>query len=65
MPATIGNDDSVDIKEKDLLLFCKQNLAAYKIPKVVEIVKKLPKTSSGKIKRQDLMKELSLRILDD
>ena len=31
--------------------FCKQSLASYKIPKEIEFVKSLPKTSSGKIKR--------------
>ncbi|MDH5766918.1 MAG: acyl--CoA ligase [Gammaproteobacteria bacterium] len=34
--------------------FCKQSLASYKIPKDIEFVKSLPKTSSGKIKRSML-----------
>lgn len=34
--------------------FCKQSLASYKIPKDIEFVTSLPKTSSGKIKRSML-----------
>lgn len=33
---------------------CRQNLAAYKVPKVVEFAKELPKTSSGKVQRLKL-----------
>jgi acyl-coenzyme A synthetase/AMP-(fatty) acid ligase len=40
--------------EKDILIFCKQNLASYKLPKEIKIVESLPKTASGKIKRDDL-----------
>jgi len=43
--------DGVNFTENDLLLYCKRNLAAYKMPKVVEFVASLPKTSTGKIKR--------------
>lgn len=31
--------------------YCKDHLASYKVPKEIEFVSKLPKTSSGKIKR--------------
>ncbi|MFA5100554.1 MAG: AMP-binding protein, partial [Candidatus Omnitrophota bacterium] len=43
--------NGVPFTENDLLLFCKKNLAAFKMPKVVEFVESLPKTSTGKIKR--------------
>jgi acyl-CoA synthetase (AMP-forming)/AMP-acid ligase II len=48
--------DGVNITGRDIMLFCKQNLASYKIPKEVELVKSLPKTSSGKIRRAELEK---------
>jgi acyl-CoA synthetase (AMP-forming)/AMP-acid ligase II len=47
--------NGVDMNEKDVLLFCKQNLASYKLPKVVEFRKELPKTSTGKIRRSELV----------
>lgn len=43
-----------DLQETDLILFCKERLAAYKYPRVVEIVDELPKTATGKIMRRAL-----------
>jgi len=40
-----------DLTEKAIKAYCKKNLAIYKIPKIIEFVESLPKTSSGKIKR--------------
>ena len=37
---------------------CRKNLASYKIPKLVEFVDQLPKTSSGKIMRYKLQEQL-------
>ena len=45
-----GTDVSVNILKK----FCKQLLAKYKIPREIEFIDRLPKTSSGKIKRSKL-----------
>lgn len=42
------------VAENQLKKFCKQYLASYKIPKEIEFVDALPKTSSGKIKRVQL-----------
>jgi long-chain acyl-CoA synthetase len=39
--------------------FCRQNLAAYKVPKVVEFAAALPRTSSGKVQRFKLAGEAS------
>ena len=46
--------DGFSIEKKDIFLYCKKNLASYKLPKKIEFVSELPKTSSGKIKRQIL-----------
>ena len=35
----------------DLYDYCKKNFVAYKVPRKIEIVDKLPKTFSGKLKR--------------
>lgn len=42
------------LREEDILAFCREHLAAYKVPKSVAFVKDLPKTSSGKILRRML-----------
>lgn len=38
----------------DIVAFCKERMAAYKYPRVVEIVDELPKTVTGKILRREL-----------
>ncbi len=47
-------DGSKEVIEKDIVIFCKQNLAPFKVPKQIEFVTSLPKTASGKIKRTEL-----------
>jgi long-chain acyl-CoA synthetase len=39
---------------EDLLAYCREAMAAYKYPRIVEIVDALPKTASGKILRREL-----------
>ena len=36
---------------EDLDAYCRQNLAAYKVPRVIEFMDKVPKTASGKTQR--------------
>ena len=43
--------------EKDVLSFCRENLSAYKVPKVIEFREDLPKTNVGKILRRALRDE--------
>ncbi|MBQ8982770.1 MAG: AMP-binding protein [Lachnospiraceae bacterium] len=50
---TEGTEAS-DALKKEMVRFFKQNLASYKRPKVIEFVKELPKTVSGKIRRVDI-----------
>ncbi len=40
--------------EVEIIAFCKERMAAYKYPRVVEIVDELPKTVTGKILRREL-----------
>ena len=51
--------DGFSIEKKDIFLYCKKNLAPYKLPRQIEFVRELPKTASGKIKRQ-LLKNAEL-----
>ncbi|MCB1335792.1 MAG: acyl-CoA synthetase, partial [Roseivivax sp.] len=39
-----------DVSESDLIEFCKQNMARFKVPKTV-VFGELPKTSTGKVQK--------------
>jgi long-chain acyl-CoA synthetase len=43
--------------EKEIIQFCKERLAAYKVPKTVEFRDALPKTTVGKVLRKELRRE--------
>ena len=45
-----GFRDSVT--EQQLIAFCKERMAAYKYPRVVELVEEVPKTVTGKFLRR-------------
>lgn len=42
------------ITEEDIVAHCKENLTGYKVPKIVEFRRELPKTNIGKILRREL-----------
>jgi long-chain acyl-CoA synthetase len=42
------------LTEEEVTAYCKENLAAYKVPKLVEFIDDLPKTAIGKILRREL-----------
>ena len=42
------------LTEEEVIAYCKKNLAAYKVPKIIEFVGELPKTAVGKIIRRKL-----------
>jgi fatty-acyl-CoA synthase len=45
------------VKEEDLFLHCKQNIASYKIPKFIRLVDDFPRTGSGKVKKFELREQ--------
>ncbi|RUO26174.1 long-chain-fatty-acid--CoA ligase FadD [Aliidiomarina minuta] len=45
------------LTEKEVIEFCRENLTAYKVPKLVEFRDELPKTNVGKILRRELREE--------
>jgi long-chain acyl-CoA synthetase len=45
------------ISEEEVIEFCKENLAHYKVPKIIEFRGELPKTDVGKISRRELREE--------
>ena len=48
------------VSEDELIAFAKEHLAAYKRPRMVRFVDDLPKTSTGKIMRRELIKSYSV-----
>jgi len=46
-----------DVTEEEILAFCRENLAPYKVPRFVEFREDLPKTMVGKILRRVLLEE--------
>jgi len=45
------------ISEKELADWCRKNMATYKVP-IIKIVNKLPLTTTGKVKKEELKKKL-------
>ncbi|MEM3146513.1 MAG: AMP-binding protein, partial [Archaeoglobaceae archaeon] len=45
------------VSEDEIIKFCKERLAAYKVPKIIEFRDELPKTLVGKILRRALREE--------
>ncbi len=46
--------DATDLSAEAVLAHCREGLAAYKVPKVVEFIPALPKSTVGKILRREL-----------
>jgi long-chain acyl-CoA synthetase len=45
------------VSEEEVMDFCRQNLAHYKVPRIVEFRGELPKTDVGKVSRRELREE--------
>lgn len=58
----VKKDKSLD--QSELIEFCRENLTGYKVPKIVEFRKDLPKTNIGKILRKELRKEEEAKSAD-
>jgi len=52
--------DGVEVSEEEILVFCRQNMAKYKVPAAVEIRAGLCKSAVGKPLRRALREELNL-----
>lgn len=42
------------VQSRDIISYCKERLAHYKVPRVVEFVDDLPRSSIGKVLRREL-----------
>jgi len=47
------------LTEKEIIAYCRENLTGYKVPKVVEFRKDLPKSNVGKILRRELRDDVA------
>jgi acyl-CoA synthetase (AMP-forming)/AMP-acid ligase II len=54
--AVIVSRQGAAVTAEELIAFCKQSLAGYKVPKSVEFVDSLPKNATGKILKTELRK---------
>ena len=50
----VTKSPGASLTEDELIAYCRQELAAYKVPKEVRFLDTLPKTNVGKILRRDL-----------
>ena len=47
------------VDERELIAFCRERIAGYKVPKAIHFVADLPKTPQGKILRRELRKTMN------
>ena len=45
------------LSEEELIRYCKENLAAYKVPRKIYFIDELPKSAIGKILRREMKKK--------
>lgn len=55
--AFIVKKQGSEITEEELDEYCRQNIASYKVPRIYEFRRELPKTAVGKILRRTLVEE--------
>ncbi|MFB2970460.1 class I adenylate-forming enzyme family protein [Aerosakkonema sp. BLCC-F183] len=53
--AAIVTKEGAKIEEKEIVLFCKERMTEFKIPKIIEFREEIPKSALGKILRKDLI----------
>jgi len=53
--AFIALNSKMQVDADEIISFCKNRIAAYKVPRIVEFVSELPKSATGKILKQKLL----------
>ncbi|WP_152042593.1 long-chain-fatty-acid--CoA ligase [Salinigranum salinum] len=56
VPAS-GDPNDPGTSEAELVQFCRDRIATYKVPKEIEFVKQLPKTATGKVQKYELREQ--------
>jgi long-chain acyl-CoA synthetase len=57
--ACVSVSSGIAVDPTLLIAFCRERLAAYKVPRIVEVLAELPKTATGKIMRAELRSQNS------
>lgn len=57
--AYIHLKEGAEIEDKEIVNFCKERMAAYKVPRQVEFVEVFPKSPTGKILKREIRDQLS------
>lgn len=57
MKVTVVPREGVAMTGEDIIAYCRENLAVYKVPAIVDIVEELPKSATGKILKRILRDE--------
>jgi long-chain acyl-CoA synthetase len=52
--------DGVSVKKKELISYCKQNMAKFKVPKEITFMESLPKSYTGKVLKRILREKTVL-----
>jgi acyl-CoA synthetase (AMP-forming)/AMP-acid ligase II len=47
-----------EVEPRELIRFCRERLASFKVPRALHVVEALPKTATGKVQRQKLVAQL-------
>ena len=55
--AVIVPQEGIDLGEDEIITYCAEKMAAYKVPRSVEFITSLPKNAAGKILKKDLRKK--------
>lgn len=53
----LESDARGKVSERDIMEYCKDKMASYKIPKIIDFVGEIPKTDIGKVSRREIRKQ--------
>lgn len=62
---TVKSSDRKVVKEADIIAHCRKNLPAFMVPKKVEFMDELPKTSTGKIQKIELRNKAKSLVINE
>jgi long-chain acyl-CoA synthetase len=51
-----------EIRTKELMGYCKEHLADYKCPRIMEIAKSLPTTATGRVQKNKIIEDYAKRV---
>ncbi|MCB0057170.1 MAG: long-chain fatty acid--CoA ligase, partial [Caldilineaceae bacterium] len=52
--AFVATRDGQTIEPDELIAFCRERLAGYKVPRAIESIAQIPRNASGKVLKKDL-----------